>query len=72
VLADIGGLLAVHETDNTVDLFVIGNATALTLVGRGQPAGCWWFDLNHADGEMSRGLWIPLGAYGVVTVPVKP
>ena len=43
-------------------------ASALRRIGGGQPNACWWFDLNHADGDAARGLWIPLGAYGVSTV----
>jgi hypothetical protein len=29
-----------------------------------------WFDLRWADGAVDRGLWMPLGLYGVFTVPV--
>jgi hypothetical protein len=70
-LAGYGALLAVQETDNSVDLFAVGDAAGLHLLGRGQPAGCWWFDLDLGDGDVTRGLWLPLGAYGVGQVPVR-
>ncbi len=72
VLREFSGLLAVQENDSTVELFAIGNATALPRVGSGQPGGCTWFDLSRADGDLMRGLWVPLGLYGVGQVPVKP
>ena len=38
--------------------------------GRYASGGCWWVTLDHADGDVTRGLWAPLGAYGVVHIPV--
>jgi len=64
-LLGLGSLLAKQETDNSVDLFDDSSPAVLKLVGLGQPSGCLWFDLNQADGNVNRGLWIPLGAYGV-------
>jgi len=61
----LGSLLAAQETDNSIDLFDDSAPGALKLVGSGRPPGCLWFDLNQADGTVNRGLWIPLGAYGV-------
>lgn len=71
-LAAFGALLAVQHTDNSVTLFDASNGAALRRIGGDGPGGCLWFDLNHADGALGRGLWLPLGAYGVATIPVAP
>ena len=71
-LAGFNGLLAAQETDNNVVLFDHADPTALRVVGQGKPSGCVWFDLSHADGALGRGLWIPLGAFGVATIPASP
>jgi hypothetical protein len=65
-----GDLLAVQETDNVVDLFDSSNASSLIRIGRGQSSGCLWFDVNQADGTIDRGLWIPLGIFGVSQIPI--
>ncbi|MBN2505122.1 MAG: beta-propeller domain-containing protein [Verrucomicrobia bacterium] len=70
-LADFGALLAAQENDGTFNLFAVGNATGLALIGRAQPAGCGWYDLGGADGDLTRGLWVPMGAYGVACIPVS-
>lgn len=66
------GLLAAQQNNNTVVLFDASNAAALRPVGEGSPSGCLWFNLKHADGELSRGLWLPLGPYGVASIPAQP
>ena len=71
-LANFGPLLAAQETDNTVALFDASHGAALRLVGQGQPSGCLSPDLFHADGQLGRGLWVPLGAYGVAKIPASP
>lgn len=71
-LAAFGDLLATQHTDNSVTLFDATNAAALRRVGGGQPGGCVWFDLTRADGALNRGLWLPLGAYGVTRIPLAP
>jgi hypothetical protein len=71
-LAPFGGLLAVQQTDNTIELFDATDGAALRRVGSGQPSGCLGFDLSRADGALGRGLWIPAGAYGVGLVLAKP
>ena len=70
VLTSFPGMLAVQETDNTLDLLEDSIPWTLRHIGGGKPNGCWWFDLSHADGNSNRGLWLPLGAYGVVNIPV--
>jgi hypothetical protein len=71
-LAGFGALLAVQHTDNSVTLFDASNGAALRPVGNGRPGGCLWFDLQHADGAVGRGLWLPLGSYGVARIPAAP
>lgn len=71
-LADFGALLAVQHTDNTVTLIDATDGAALRRVGGGQPGGCFWFDLTRADGALGRGLWLPLGSYGVAQIPAVP
>jgi hypothetical protein len=70
LLANYGALLAAQQTDNGLVLVDLTDPSALTQVGAGRPAGCTWYDLSRADGALARGLWIPLGAYGVGQVPV--
>jgi hypothetical protein len=67
-----GSLLAAQQTDNSVTLFDDSNPASLLQVGYGLPSGCLWFTLDQADGTVSRGLWIPLGVYGVEQVHVGP
>jgi len=71
-LVAFGDLLATQHTDNSVTLFDASDAATLRRVGSGQPGGCLWFDLTRADGSLNRGLWLPLGAYGVARIPVTP
>jgi hypothetical protein len=65
-------LLAAQEADNSVALFDDSNPGALLRVGRGTQSGCLSFDLNQADSTVARGLWIPLGVYGVEQVHPGP
>ena len=44
----------------------------LRQVGQSRLSGCYSADLAHADGELGRGLWLPLGAYGVSFAPASP
>jgi hypothetical protein len=70
-LAVFGKLLAVQEVNNTVSLFDTTSPSALRFCGHGGPAGCLWFDLNHADGALNSGLWLSLDDYGVSAVPLS-
>jgi len=65
-----GELLAGQETDNGVALFDATSPAALREAGRSS-GGCFWFDLTRGDGTLARGLWLPLGSYGVSQVPVQ-
>jgi hypothetical protein len=68
-LAAFGDLLAGQQTDNSVRLFDASAGGAVRTVGEGRPSGCQWYDLTRGDGALGRGLWLPLGAYGVAMVP---
>jgi hypothetical protein len=37
----------------------------LKPLGGGAPQNLLWFNLDRADGSLDRGLWVPLGDYGV-------
>jgi hypothetical protein len=71
-LASFDAMLAVQHTDNSVTLFDATDGAALRRVGGSQPGGCLWFDLTRADGALGRGLWLPLGSYGVARIPAVP
>ena len=72
VLVEFNGLLAVQQTDNGVTLFDATNGSTLRKVGEAKTGGCVWYDLTKADGALARGVWLPLGAYGVANVPAAP
>jgi alpha-tubulin suppressor-like RCC1 family protein len=63
-LATFGDLL-VTQNYNALQLFSAGDPSRLTLVGVGGPAGCVGYNLENGDGDAARGLWLPLGIYGV-------
>jgi hypothetical protein len=71
--ASFGNLLAAQNA-NQVSLFNVANPSAPAFLVSGGPPGCLWFDLSRADGALDRGLWLPLGMYGVsfFTVPTTP
>jgi len=68
-LANFGNLLAA-QIGNQLNLFNVTNPSAPTLLVNDGPAGCVWYDLSQADGAVDRGLWLPLGVYGVSVVPI--
>jgi hypothetical protein len=70
-LASFGNLLAA-QIGNQVSLFNVSNPSAPAFLVTGGPPGCLWFDLGQADGAVDRGLWLPLGGYGVSLVPIPP
>jgi hypothetical protein len=71
-LLDRNGLLAVQETDGSLALFDDTQPGLASQVGQGSAPGCLWFDLSQSDGALGRGLWFPLGVYGVGMVPAGP
>lgn len=66
----LGDLLIV-QAGNGVQLFNKAVPATLTLIGAGGPQGCVYFNPENADGDVNRGLWLPLGDYGVTKVGVK-
>ncbi|HXT39578.1 MAG TPA: beta-propeller domain-containing protein [Candidatus Angelobacter sp.] len=66
-----GDLLAA-QIGNEVGLFDVANPASPAPLVTGGPPGCVWFDLSKADGAPGRGLWLPLGVYGVSMVLVPP
>ena len=71
-LAAFENVIAVQNS-NEVQLFDASNPSALTLLGGGGPAGCVGFSLENGDGSAARGLWLPLGDFGVHLVgPTNP
>ncbi len=71
-LLERNGLLVCQETDNSLDLFDHSSPAALALLRHDQPIGCLWYDLNNAYGDLDRGLWLPLGVYGVKVISLAP
>jgi hypothetical protein len=62
--------LLVTQLNNDLQLFNANDPSRLTLIGGGDPAGCVGYNLENADGASARGLWLPLGLYGVYHVHV--
>jgi len=65
----VGDLVVVQNND--IQLFDARNPADLTFVGSGPTASCYGVLLDAADGEATRGLWLPAGWYGVVRIPVR-
>jgi hypothetical protein len=68
-LSSFGNLLVV-QNGNQVSLFNVASPSAPAFLVSGGPSGCLGFDLNQADGALDRGLWLPLGVYGISAVPI--
>ena len=63
-----GSLVVTQSEERTLHLFDAADAAKLVQFGSFEFSGWVWPDLNHADGGLGTGLWVPLGAYGVETV----
>ncbi len=72
VLVARDDLLAVELTDRSVRLFDATNPAALQPLGGALSPGCVFFELDQAQGARERGLWIPLGMYGVSVIRLAP
>jgi hypothetical protein len=70
-LANFDFLLGV-QAGSAIYLFDASQPSALQSLGGGRPAGCLWPSLTGADGNLSTGLWSPLGDYGVYFIGVGP
>ncbi|MEO5801978.1 MAG: beta-propeller domain-containing protein, partial [Verrucomicrobiota bacterium] len=62
------GQLFVAQTENRLQLFDATNPLALQPLVSGSAENCLWPNLEHADGSADRGLWAPLGDYGVLKI----
>jgi len=69
-LAIFGDLLAVQNS-NDIQLYNKAAPSTMVLLGEGGPQGCLGYTLDNADGAVDRGLWLPLGDYGVARVNVQ-
>ncbi len=65
------GSLLVAQQDRQVSLFDASNPETILPLGKGAPKGCLWYQLKNADGDVRRGLWLPLNEYGVDFIPVR-
>jgi hypothetical protein len=61
-------MVVVQSSD--IELYDARNPADLTLIGAGHAASCYGVLLDAADGEVTRGLWLPVGWYGVIRIPV--
>jgi hypothetical protein len=70
--AGFGNLLGL-QTGANIQLLDATNPAALKVIGGAEPEGCIYnFNLGMADGSLERGLWLPLGPYGVARITPKP
>jgi hypothetical protein len=65
------GLLAVQDSAGGLELFNATDPAKLEPLGGMSVPGCLWFDLTASQGGLTGGLWMPLGAYGVIHAPLK-
>jgi len=68
-LAAFDDLLAVQSYDQ-VRLFNVENPREPDFLAGGGEGGCFWFNLDNADGAVDRGLYLPLGLFGVMSIDV--
>jgi hypothetical protein len=64
-----GSLLAV-QSDREILALDLTRPEALTVVGRGRADGCLWPTLGNARVGEGEALWLPLGEYGIMSVPL--
>jgi hypothetical protein len=71
-LRAFGDLLAA-QTDGQVLLFDKSDSVSLRQIGLSESNSAFFgFNLNTAAAEVTRGLWIPLGEYGVLSIAGDP
>lgn len=70
-LKPVGTLLAA-QAGAAVQVFQKDAAGTLTLVGQARPPGCFWPDLARVAARPGQALWVPLGEYGLLAVPLTP
>lgn len=64
------GTLLAAQADREVRLFDIAQPAEPRFLAKGGPDGCVWPNLGTAAGIPGRGVWLPLGVYGVSVVPI--
>jgi hypothetical protein len=69
-LASFPGMIAAQDSLNNVLLFSRGPEGTLHQIAQGRPPGCVWYQLNRGDGDLDRGLFLPLDSYGVARIPI--
>ena len=67
-LALYDGLLAVQTSK--IELYDASNPPALTAIGAAEAQACYGLVLGNGDGSLEQGLWLPLGWYGVIHIPI--
>jgi hypothetical protein len=70
-LASYDQLLVAQFSDSML-LLDATKPAALATIGKGQIENCLWSDLTQADGSLTKGLWLPLGDFGLSSVPLSP
>jgi len=66
-----GDLLAT-QVDSRIVLFDKSGPTSLQQIGASDSGSCFYVpNLGGADGDVTRGLWVPLGDYGVQPLGVN-
>jgi hypothetical protein len=65
----LGDILAVQTND--ILLMDARTPAAPKVIGSGRANTCYGVLLDSSDGDVNRGLWVPVGWYGVLKVPVK-
>jgi hypothetical protein len=70
-LRAFGDLLAT-QVDGQVLLFDKSNSTSLQQIGASDSGSCFYgLNLDGADGDLTRGLWVPRGETGVQPIGVN-
>ncbi len=67
-----GSLLAAQNTDGSIGLFDATQPAALVPIGGQSTPGCFWSNLKFSDGDLDRGLWMPMGLFGVNRIQPIP
>ena len=68
-IRNINDLLVVQNND--IELYDGRDPSVLAPLGSGNVSLCYGVLFDGADGAVDRGLWLPIGWYGVVHIPVK-
>lgn len=66
-LAFYDGLLAVQTSQ--IELYDASSPPALVHIGAADTRACYGVALDNGAGSVQRGLWLPLGWYGVIHIP---